>query len=469
KALARDRLGITMTAIEELIGSGKKQVSMADVEVERVSPYACADADAALQLTRLLEGELREKGLIALFEQIELPLVSLLNRMEMTGVRIDVGRFVAVSAQLSQRLGSVAQEIYAIAGRAFNISSPKQVGEVLFRDMGLRPTRVGKTGYSTDISVLEQLGRQGHVLPKKILEYRALEKIKSTYADALPKMVNRRTGRIHTSYNQTIAATGRLSSSEPNLQNIPVRTAEGRAIRRGFIPLEDGHVLMAADYSQIELRVLAHFTGDPSLVEAFRTGLDIHRLTASRVFGCLPQDVTDEMRAQAKVVNFGIIYGMSAHGLAEQLEISRTQAAQFIDDYFRAYPGVKRWTEEIVSSARQNGYVTTLSGRRRAIANIASRHQGLRAAAERVAINTPIQGTAADMIKIAMIAVDRRLRQIGSHAEMIMQVHDELIFDLPEAEVESARRAVCEEMETAMSLAVPLRVDVKVGQNWEEC
>ena len=469
KTLARDRLGIAMTGIEELIGSKGKQGSMADIEIERVAPYACADADVALQLTHLLDCELREQGLADVFTRIELPLMAVLNNMEMTGVRIDRQQFAALSAELDSRLKALVREIYDLAGKSFNISSPKQVAQLLFHDLGLKPTRMGKTGYSTDVTVLEQLSREGNVIPRKILDYRTLEKLKTTYADTLPQMVNPRTGRIHTSYNQAVAATGRLSSSDPNLQNIPIRTPEGRQIRRGFIALEDDHVLMAADYSQIELRVLAHFTRDPSLVEAFRAGRDIHRLTASRVFGCPPEQVTDEMRAQAKVVNFGIIYGMSAHGLAQQLEISRTQARQFIDDYFAAYPGVRRWTEEIVASAREKGMVTTLSGRHRRIANIASRNSNLRLAAERVAINTPIQGTAADLIKIAMIAVDRRLRAMGSRAQMIMQVHDELIFDLPESERENIRKVVSEEMENAMTLEVPLRVDVKVGHNWEEC
>jgi len=469
KSLARDQLGIAMTTIEELIGPrGKQQLSMADVEIERAAPYACADADVAFQLTDLLGRELREQRLDKVFREIELPLMRILNEMEMTGVRIDRRHFAALSVELDARLQALVREIHDMAGKTFNVSSPKQVARILFEDMGLKPARAGKTGYSTDVNVLEQLSREGNLLPRKILDYRALEKLKTTYADTLPQMVNPRTGRIHTSYNQAVAATGRLSSSEPNLQNIPIRTSEGRLIRRGFIPLEDGHVLLAADYSQIELRILAHVTRDPSLVEAFRTGQDIHRLTASRVFGCKPEDVTDDMRAQAKVVNFGIIYGMSAHGLAQQLEISRTQAGKFIDDYFAAHPGVRRWTEEIVASARDNGYVTTLSGRRRTIANIASRNNNLRQAAERVAINTPIQGTAADMIKLAMIAVDRRLRAMKSRARMIMQVHDELIFDLPEAEAEKLGRAVREEMENAMPLDVPLKVDVKVGRNWEE-
>ncbi|MCX8037278.1 MAG: DNA polymerase I [Candidatus Sumerlaeia bacterium] len=468
KSQARERLGIQMTAIEELIGSGRSQGSMADVEIERVAPYACADADVSLQLTQLLERDLREKGLYELFEQIELPLMAVLHRMEMTGVRIDREHFAELAQNFDSRLAALAREIYDLAGKTFNISSPKQVAKILFEEMGLQPARQLKTGPSTDMAVLEQLARQGHALPRKILDYRMLEKLKGTYVETLPQMVNPQTGRIHTSYNQAVAATGRLSSSDPNLQNIPVRTPEGRLIRRGFIPLEDGHLLLAADYSQIELRILAHFTGDPSLVEAFRRGRDIHRQTAARIFNVFPDDVTDSMRSQAKVVNFGIIYGMSAHGLAQQLEISRTQAARFIEDYFRAHPRVKEWTQEIVNTAREQGYVTTLSGRRRQIANITSRNQTLRLAAERAAINTPIQGTAADMIKLAMIAVDRRLADMKCRARMIMQVHDELIFDLPPGEVEVVRRAVVEEMENALPLSVPLRVDVNVGKNWEE-
>jgi len=469
KNLSREMLGIAMTEIEELIGRGKNQSSMADVEIVRVGPYACADADIALQLTERLSERLRREGLDDLLHRIELPLMEVLNRMEMTGVRIDREHFASLSARLEERLRALAREIYEIAGRSFNINSPKQVAEVLFKEQGLKPIRQVKTGYSTDVGVLEQLGRAGHILPRKILDYRMLEKLKSTYVDRLPEMVNPQTGRIHTSYNQAVAATGRLSSSDPNLQNIPVRTPEGRLIRRGFIPLEEGHVLLSADYSQIELRLLAHFSRDPSLVAAFRSGEDIHRSTASRVFGCPPEQVTSEMRSQAKVVNFGIIYGMSAHGLAAQLEISRTQARKFIDDYFAAHPGVRRWIEEIIATAREKGFVTTLSGRRREIANINSRNRNLRAAAERMAVNTPVQGTAADLIKIAMIAVARRLRAARSRAEMIMQVHDELIFDLPESEVGRVEKIVRDEMENAMQLEVPLKVDIKVGRNWEEC
>jgi DNA polymerase-1 len=403
------------------------------------------------------------------FHNIEMPLMVVLVRMEMTGVRIDRDHFKRLAADLDSRLATVAAEIYEIAGKSFNINSPKQIAEILFTEQGLTPIRAGKTGYSTDVNVLEQLSRQGHLLPRRILDYRMLEKLKSTYVEKLPEVVNPRTGRIHTSYNQAVAATGRLSSSEPNLQNIPVRSREGRQIRRGFVPFEDGHVLLAADYSQIELRVLAHFTLDENLVEAFQQGRDIHRQTAALMFGCAPDDVTREMRSQAKVVNFGIIYGMSAHRLAGQLEISRGQARQFIDDYFAAYPGVRTWTEAVVAKARDDGFVTTLSGRRRKIAAINSRNRNLRAAAERMAINTPIQGTAADLIKIAMVAVERCLRTSELRAEMVMQVHDELIFDLPESELEPVREIVRAEMIGAMSLAVPLQVDLKVGANWEEC
>jgi DNA polymerase-1 len=468
KTLGHDRLGIEMTRIDELIGKGKKQISLADVEVDRVCPYACCDADVSLQLKHRLEPELDKYGLRPLYENVEMPLLSVLHRMEMIGVRIDREHLLNVSRELASRLSALAREICELAGKSFNIGSPKQVAEVLFQDLGLKPTRQGKTGYSTDVVVLEELSRQGHELPKKILEYRMLDKLKSTYADSLPTMVNPETGRIHTSYNQAVAATGRLSSSDPNLQNIPIRTAEGRMIRSGFIPLVDGHVLLAADYSQIELRILAHFTHDRSLVETYKSGGDIHNLTASRIFGCPADEVGPEMRRVAKVINFGIIYGMSADRLARQLELTRTQARKFMDDYFAVYPGVKAWTAGIAAVAREKGFVTTLSGRRRAIADINSRNYNLRSAAERVAVNTPIQGTAADLMKIAMIAVERRLLKMAVRARMIMQVHDELVFDLPQSEIDPVRAAVTEEMEQAMPLAVPLRVDVKVGKNWEE-
>jgi len=468
KVLGRDRLGIAMEEISELIGKGKKQISLADLEIERVFGYACCDADVSLQLQERLMPELEAKGMRRLMEEIEIPLLGILSRMEMAGVRIDREHLANVSREFNARLAGLAREIYDMAGTTFNIGSPRQVAQVLFERLGLKPRKQGKTGYSTDVVVLEQLSREGHPLPKKLLEYRMLDKLKTTYCDSLPTMVNPATGRIHTNYNQAVAATGRLSSSDPNLQNIPIRTPEGRLIRRGFLPLEDGHVLMAADYSQIELRVLAHFTRDASLVGAFQSGRDIHNLTASRIFGCPADEVGEEMRRVAKLINFGIIYGMSADRLARQLEISRTQARKFIDDYFAVYPGVRAWTHEIVSLAREQGFVTTLAGRRRAIADIQSRNHNLRQAAERVAVNTPIQGTAADLMKVAMIAVERRLRRMGGRAQMIMQVHDELIFDLPESEVQNVRTAVAEEMESAMALDVPLRVDVKIGRNWEE-
>ncbi|MFH0794752.1 MAG: DNA polymerase I, partial [bacterium] len=468
KFLARDRLGVEMTPISKLIGSGKNQITMAEIAIADAAPYAAADADLTLRLANLLRPELQREGLAALYEKIEHPLVEVLDDMERTGIKIDVAYFKRLSRELEKRLESLTAQIYEAAGHPFNINSTRQVAEVLFEELKLPSQKKGKTGYSTDVSVLEALGDM-HPLPNLLVEYRANEKLKNTYVDTLPKLVNATTGKIHTSYNQTIAATGRLSSSEPNLQNIPVRTALGRQIREGFIPSEKGFVFLAADYSQIELRILAHLSGDATLKKTYLEGGDVHRLTASRIFGCSASDVSPEMRDRAKIINFGIIYGMTAHRLATDFKIDHAVAQRFIDDYFRAYPGVKQWTRQTLESAREKGFVTTLSGRRRHLPDLKSPNRNVRMNAERIAINTPIQGASADMIKLAMLRVWRRLRDDRFKSKMLLQVHDELVFEVPEGEAERVGKMVRKEMAEALPLDVPIQVDTKTGRNWGEC
>lgn len=468
KAMARRILGIEMTEIDALIGKGRTATTMDRVEIDRAAPYACADADLTLRLADKLGPELDEWGARKLFDEMEMPLVGVLEAMEAEGVRLDVEFLDTLGKDLSRQIDALASEICDMAGRAFNIKSPKQVAEVLFEDIGLKPTRKTSTGHSTGSEVLEELAKS-HPLPQRILDYRHLEKIRSTYVEALPKLVNPETGRLHTTYNQFIAATGRLSSSDPNLQNIPVRTDLGRKIRQAFLPNRKGDVLMAADYSQIELRVLAHVTGDRALREAFTEGTDIHRQTAARVFDMPPEMVTSEMRSQAKAINFGVLYGMSAHRLSRELDISRAQAQKFIDDYYAAYPKVRRWKEDLLEKARANGYVETLSGRRRWIKDLDARNGNVRAGAERVAVNTPIQGTSADMIKIAMIALDREIRDSDRAARMVLQVHDELIFTIPEGDVEDFEPVVRELMAGALDLDVPIEVDIQTGPTWAQC
>lgn len=469
KDLALSALGIQMTEISELIGDGDDLVTMANVSVEDSSRYACQDADATLQLHHHFIGQVHEAGMQSLYETVEIPLIDVLAEMELAGVRIDTAHFRKLSEEAVVELDRLTGEIYAIAGREFKINSPKQVGELLFEELKLPSGKKGKSGaFSTDVTVLEGL-RHLHPLPAKLLEYRQVEKLKNTYIDPLPTMVHPVTGRVHTSFNQTIAATGRLSSTNPNLQNIPVRTEAGRQIRRGFLPRQEGWKLLAADYSQIELRILAHLSGDEALREAFRTGGDIHALTASKVFGVPMDQVSDTQRSQAKAINFGIIYGMSDFRLSRDLEISTAQAKQFIEDYFQVYQGVRRFIEETKEQARQTGAVSTLLGRRRAVPDINSSNYNARSLAERIAVNTPIQGTSADMIKAAMIRIHRRMKQEGFQAAMILQVHDELIFDVPAGEVERLGALVQKEMAEALPLDVPIRVAVEIGGNWAEC
>jgi DNA polymerase-1 len=400
-----------------------------------------------------------------LFHRIEMPLVSVLADMEQTGVSLDPAVLLEMSKEMTETLGGLEGRIYEIAGRRFNISSTQQLGQILFGELKLPPGRRTKTGYSTDSEVLENL-RGKHEIVDLILDFRQLLKLKNTYIDALPSLIHPEDGRIHTDFNQTVAATGRLSSSNPNLQNIPIRGEIGRKIRRAFVPAQSDHVLLAADYSQIELRILAAMSHDPRLVHAFATGEDIHAATAAAVFGVPLEEVTPDQRRIAKVVNFGIIYGIGESRLAHETGITRPEAAEFISNYNQTYAGVKAFMDEMRRTAALYGYVSTLMNRRRYIPDIHSNHPGVRTAAERAAINMPIQGTAADIIKLAMIDIHRRLGEACAEAKMVLQVHDELVFDVPEASVDAVAALVRDTMEHAMDLGVPLEVEVKSGGDW---
>jgi DNA polymerase-1 len=467
--LALEYLGERVQTYAEVAGSGKKQVPFAEVEVGRARDYSGEDADVALRLTRLLAPKIEELGFHGLYYDLELPLVAVLARMERDGVRIDAQLLRDAAKEVETQLQGLMRRICAIAGCEFNINSPKQLAEVLFDRLGLPVRRRTKTGRSTDEDVLTELAAQ-HELPAEVLAWRSLAKLKNTYLDVLPTLVNPETGRVHTSFNQTVTATGRLSSSDPNLQNIPVRTEIGKRIRQAFVAAP-GHVLLSADYSQIELRIMAHLSGDAELVESFRRGEDIHARTAAAMFGGTPEGgVTAEHRRAAKAINFGIIYGMGAFGLAQQLSIGQKEAREFIDRYFERYPGVRAWLDRTIAEARRTGYVETLLGRRRYLPEIASKNRGVAQFAERMAINTPVQGTAADMIKQAMLALHRELHGAGSRwrSLMVLQIHDELLFEAPAAEAERLEALVRERMEGVMKLDVPVRVDVGRGMNWAE-
>lgn len=468
KDLAWSKLGLEMTPISALIGSGKQQRSMADVPLDVVARYAAADADVTLRLATDLEADLHRDGLWRLFREIEMPLVPVLARMEMAGVALDVAQLQQLSAELHAKIGDLAQAIYEDVGHRFNLNSTQQLADVLFKELNLPGGRRTKMGYSTDAATLEEL-RGTHPIIEKLLEHRQLVKLKSTYVDALPTMINPRTGRLHTSFSQIGAATGRLSSSNPNLQNIPVRTEIGRRIRRAFVAGGPDMLLLAADYAQVELRLLAHFSRDERLLAAFAAGEDVHRATAAEVFGVPPEAVTPAQRRIAKIVNFGIIYGVSDFGLAQNTGLPRADAARIISQYMARYEGVRRYIDETLRQARAHGYVTTLFGRRRYLPEINAPVAAVRNAAERVAVNAPIQGTAADIIKVAMIRLDAALRERGLRARMLLQVHDELLLEVPRDELDAARALVPAMMAAAGDgLAVPLEVDVAVGPNWDE-
>jgi DNA polymerase-1 len=472
QALSRAYLQHEIIPISDLIGKGKKQLRMDQVPPADVAIYAGEDADCAWRLCNVLEPELDRQGLQRLYEELEIPLIEVLAEMEFNGIRLDVPRLQRLGEEMSQQLASIEQNIYKAAGRTFNIASLKQLRQVMFEELQLPiKRRTGITGEaSTDQETLDWLAEQGHELPRLLVEHRKLAKLKSTYVDALPALVNPQTGRIHASFNQTVAATGRLSSSDPNLQNVPIRTEEGGQIRQAFVPAE-GWVLLTADYSQVELRLLAHFSGDEELRRAFAEDRDIHAAVAAQVFGVEEKDVTAAMRRLAKTVNFGVIYGMSDFGLAQRLKIPREEAERFITAYFARYPKVLHYQDRLLEEARRSGYVRTLLGRRRAFDATVLRPDSTykqRSQAEREAINMEIQGSAADLIKVAMLAIYRRLRREGRQARLLLQIHDELVLEAPPAEVEAVGRLVAQEMTGALApqLQVPLKVDVAAGPNW---
>jgi len=465
--LAKRYLGRGKTPISELIGTGKAQRRMDEVPVRRVADYACDDAMLPLRLRPLLARELAAAGLESLFHELEMPLVEVLVELESNGIRVDCDRLAGLSRRFGEQIQQLEREIHGLAGRPFNIASPKQLQQVLFEEQKLPVVSRTKTGPSTDADVLEELARV-HPLPAKILEYRQYAKLKSTYVDALPEMVHPQTGRVHASFHQEVAATGRLSSSDPNLQNIPVRTEAGREIRSAFIPGEPGWLLLAGDYSQIELRVLAHYSGDQRLCEAFARDEDIHARVAASIYGVSQGEVTEAMRRQAKTVNFGVIYGQSPFGLARQLGIAKEEAARFIDAYFEGYPGVDEFLRRVLADCARTGYVNTILGRRRAIRGVRSEAGRQRNLPERTAINTVIQGSAADLIKRAMVSIHRRLRDRPLPARMLLQIHDELVFEVSPDAVEPLAALVAEEMTAACRLAVPLKVDLKLGPNWAD-
>ncbi|MGZ5052055.1 MAG: DNA polymerase I [Methylobacter sp.] len=466
--LAKEYLGVDTIRYEDVAGKGAKQIGFEEVPIEQATPYAAEDADITLRLHQTLSNKLlQQPSLLKLYEEMEIPLISVLARIESNGVLIDTEMLAEQGLELSSQIISLEQHAHDLAGQAFNLGSPKQIQDILYDRQKLPVLRKTPKGQpSTDESVLQELALN-YPLPKLILEHRSLSKLKSTYIDKLPQQVDAQTGRIHTSYHQAVAATGRLSSSDPNLQNIPIRSEQGRKIRRAFVAPE-GRKIVAADYSQIELRIMAHLSADPGLLQAFSEGEDIHRATAAEVFGVAPEQVTHDLRRSAKAINFGLIYGMSSFGLAQQLGLSRNQAQSYIDLYFARYPGVKNYMDRIREQAREQGYVETLFGRRLYLPEINSRNAARRQYAERTAINAPMQGTAADIIKRAMIAADDWLCNNGPNAKMIMQVHDELVFEIAQDQVDACAEKIRTLMCAAADLDVPLLVEIGIGDNWDE-
>ncbi|MFQ5933645.1 MAG: DNA polymerase I [Dehalococcoidia bacterium] len=468
KALSFERVGIEMTPITALIGTGKKQITMDRVEIGAAAPYAAADADITFRLSRMLEEELKRQGLWKLMTDVEMPLVPVLVRMQRNGIALDTDLLGAMSVELGERMAELEAAIYNSVGHRFNINSSQQLGDILFKELQLPHAKRTKSGFSTDASVLEGL-RGVHPIVEYVLEYRQISKLKSTYIDALPSMVNPDTGRVHTTFNQTGSVTGRVSSNDPNLQNVPVRTDLGGHVRNAFIAEgAPNWLLMAADYSQIDLRVLAHISEDPALVRAFQEGEDIHASTASQVYGVPIDQVTPDMRRIAKVINFGVVYGISGYGLASRTELSHDEANAFIDGYFAKYPEVKNYMEVTKRQAKDKGYVETALGRRRYFPEIRGSNVNVRMAAERMAINMPIQGTSAEILKLSMIELQRRMDDASMGSKVLLQVHDELIFEVPKEELEDMATLVQEVMPNALELKVPLKVDIKTGVNWGE-
>ncbi len=467
KALAFSRLGIEMLPITDLIGTGAKQLNMSQVEIDKAAAYACADADMTWRLAELLAPELRDSELLwKLFADVEMPLVPVLVDMERNGIALNTGLLRQMSQEFGEQLRKLEAEIYNSVGHQFNINSPQQLGLILFEELNLPTNQKKKGSYSTSANVLEDL-KGTHPVIQAILDYRTFTKLKSTYIDALPGLLNSRTGRLHTSFNQTRTATGRLSSSDPNLQNIPVRGELGKQVRQAFIA-PSGSLLLSGDYSQIDLRALAHLSQDPALVQAFEHDEDIHSATASRLYGVEASKITPDMRRFAKTINFGVIYGMSGYGLEQATELSREEANKFITAYFEKYPGITKYLEATRQQARDTGYVQTLLGRRRSIPEINSPNRQMREAAERMAINMPVQGTSADIIKVAMVKLFKVMNERRLKSKMLLQVHDELLFEVPEDELEEMRRLVPDIMSNAIKLSIPVKVDIKVGPNWAD-
>ncbi|HET9776653.1 MAG TPA: DNA polymerase I, partial [Gemmatimonadaceae bacterium] len=465
--LALEFLDHTMTSYTDLCGKGRSAIPFDECPIEAARDYSCEDADMTLRLRRVFEPQLESHELMRLLDGVELPLIDVLAEMEWTGIAIDLPWFASLKQRFQAEREGVESQIYQTAGMEFNINSNPQLREILFDKLNLPVLKRTSTGPSTDASVLMELAEEGHELPTLLMEYRELSKLENTYLDALPRLVNPKTGRLHTSFNQTVASTGRLSSSDPNLQNIPIRRELGRDIRRGFIPRK-GWQLLAADYSQIELRLLAHLSHDPAFVEAFQAGGDIHRQTAALIFEVAVPEVTSTMRSRAKTINFATIYGQGPHALSRQLNIEHAEAKEFITRYFQRFQGVRNYLDAMVAFARENGYVQTIFGRRRYIPELRERNFNIRAFGERTAANSPIQGSAADLIKIAMIRIDDALRSEGLQSKMLLQVHDELVFEVPREELDAVQQLVKYQMEHAAQLSVPLVVDLGVGPNWLE-
>jgi len=466
--LSELHLGHTTIKFKDVCGTGKNQITFDLVALDKARDYAAEDADVTYRLYETLKPRLVEQHMVGVYETLERPLINVLTEMEEAGIKVDAALLRSLSDDFERRCSELEEGIHKLAGHPFNVGSPKQLGEVLFDEMGLPGGKKGKTGaYATGADVLDELAALGHELPARILDWRQLAKLKSTYTDALIEQINPKTGRVHTSYSQAIASTGRLSSNDPNLQNIPIRTEEGRKIRKAFVP-EPGHVLMSADYSQIELRLLAHVAKIDSLIKAFHDGADIHAMTASQVFGVPVEGMDPMVRRQAKAINFGIIYGISAFGLARQLGIARGEAQAYIDAYFQKYPGIRAYMDTTKELARRQGFVTTLYGRKCHLTGINDKNPAMRNFAERAAINAPIQGGAADIIKRAMIRMPGALRKAGLKSRMLLQVHDELVFEVPESEIDAMQKLARDVMEQVTHLDVPLVVDTGIGKNWDE-
>jgi len=464
-AMALDAFNYAMVSYDDLVGTGKNRRLITQVPLDSIADYSAEDADFTMRLYHHQRRLLQEQNLDELCARMEFPLIEVLADMEYDGVRLDVKKLQGMSKEIDRMLTKIVTDIHTHAGTPFNINSTQQLADVLFNKLGLPPAKKTKTGFSTDVGVLEALQGQ-HPIIDALLEYRQMSKLKSTYVDALPTLIHPDTGRVHTSYNQTVTATGRLSSSDPNLQNIPIRTEMGRAIREAFVPREEGQKILSADYSQIELRVMAHVSGDEGMVEAFMHEEDIHSTTAAKVFGVPPGEVTKEMRRKAKEVNFGIMYGIGPFGLANRLGVSQNEARDIISRYFERFPKVKQYISDTIAGARSNGYVQTLLGRRRFLPDINSRNHNIRGNAERQAINMPIQGTSADMIKLAMIAIHRGLPEEGLQGRMLLQVHDELVFEVPEGETGRSSTLITTAMQNALPLRVPIKVEVGIGKDW---